>query len=159
MASSGRITCARCGANNFDTVTVCWKCGTPLSSVSPSPAPPTVPQQPQPSGAPAALQQVAYMGRQAASAALANRSAIWLGLLFPYIGIMVALAFMMCDDPRRQEVGRICLLWSIISTVIQLLLLIAAMLSASGLITGLLAGARGGAGGLKGIGGGLPGAE
>ena len=30
----------------------------------------------------------------------------------------IGLAFMMCDDRRRQEVGRICVIWSLISGVI-----------------------------------------
>ena len=147
MASTGRITCPRCGANNFDTVTVCWKCGTPLrapagtvSSVQETPV------------AQAALHQVAQMGRQAALSATANRSAIWLGLLFPYFGIMVALAFMMCDDPRRQEVGRICLIWSLVSTVLQGLLLLAGILGLSGIVGAAIGGARGaGGGGIRGL--------
>jgi hypothetical protein len=52
----------------------------------------------------------------------ANRAAFWLGLLFPYFGIAVGLAFMMCDDRRRQEVGRICIIWSLVSTVAHIIL-------------------------------------
>jgi hypothetical protein len=149
MASSGRIVCPRCSANNFDTVTVCWKCGTPLRAAPAAAAP-----VPEPSStANTALRQVARMGQQAALSATANRSAIALGLLFPYIGILVALAFMMCDDPRRQEVGRICLLWSIISTVLQVLLGLAAMLSLSPVLGAAISGFRGGGGGLHDPGG------
>ena len=43
-----------------------------------------------------------------------------------YFGLPIGLAFMMCDDRRRQEVGRICLIWSLISGVIHLLFFIVA---------------------------------
>ena len=56
------------------------------------------------------------------NAAAANRAAIWLGLLFPYFGFPIGLAFMMCDDRRRQEVGRLCVIWSLISGMLHLLL-------------------------------------
>ena len=56
------------------------------------------------------------------SSATANRAAIWLGLLFPYFGLPIGLAFMMCDDRRRQEVGRACVIWSLLSGVLHLIL-------------------------------------
>jgi hypothetical protein len=52
----------------------------------------------------------------------ANRAAIWLGLLLPYFGLPIGLAFMMCDDRRRQEVGRICILWSLVSLAAHLVI-------------------------------------
>src|ERR1041385_4297041 len=32
---AGRIICPQCGANNFDTVTSCWKCGAPVGAGAP----------------------------------------------------------------------------------------------------------------------------
>lgn len=136
---AGRIVCPRCGANNFDTVSTCWKCTAPLSGgalpvtpvVPPSAAPSAYPAPAAPPLSPAErLQHTANTAAFAMSGAgtvpgnpaVANRAAFWLGILFPYFGIPLALAFMMCDDRRRQEVGRICLLWSSISMVVHLLL-------------------------------------
>jgi hypothetical protein len=48
---------------------------------------------------------------------------MWLGLLFPYFGIPIGLAFIMCEDRRRQEIGRICIMWSLLSTVVHLIVL------------------------------------
>ena len=42
----------------------------------------------------------------------------------PYFGLPIGLAFLMCDDRRRQEVGRICIMWSLISGVIHVLFMI-----------------------------------
>lgn len=72
-----------------------------------------------------AVQQAAY---QMGDSAKANRAAFWLGILFPYFGYPIGLAFMMCDDKRRQEVGRICILWSTVSGVVHLLLMFVSVL-------------------------------
>lgn len=158
MSMSGRISCPRCGANNFDTVTVCWKCGAPLGPNAPVDArgglPPVAPQ----AGAQPAFAHV----RNAAASALANRSAVALGLMFPYFGLPIALAFMMCDDPRRQEVGRICLIWSVVSSVGHVLLALSGILSVSALMGAMLGSGHAGGGGLRlpgGMPGGLPGTE
>jgi len=139
---AGRIVCPRCGANNFDTVSACWKCTAPLSAGSaaaPSPSPSAIPSHaplPAPTvspPSPSPAERIAYTAVSATAAlagnpAAANRAAFWLGLLFPYFGLPIGLAFMMCDDRRRQEVGRICLLWSTLSGVFHLLLLFVAAL-------------------------------
>ena len=49
---SGRINCPRCQSNNFDTVTVCWKCGASLVTGAPSQPAMALPQAPYPSAAP-----------------------------------------------------------------------------------------------------------
>jgi hypothetical protein len=141
--SGGRITCSRCGANNFDTVTVCWKCNTPLSGAvaaapMPAPAAPAAYSAPayspsQPVAAASFVERAAYQPAIAVASAAgnpsaANRAAFWLGLLMPYFGLPIGLAFMMCDDRRRQEVGRICIFWSLVSGVIHLLFMIVAAL-------------------------------
>ena len=132
---SGRIACSRCGANNFDTVTVCWKCSAPLVAVAAGAlpgmsAPPVA--QPILAAFPAVDRTPSYappatLSGVSGNSATSNRAAIWLGLLFPYFGLPIGLAFMMCDDRRRQEVGRLCVIWSLISGAIHLLLLFITM--------------------------------
>jgi hypothetical protein len=61
---------------------------------------------------------------------LANNSAVALGLLFPYVALPVAIAFMMLPDHRKQAVGKLCLMWGILSTVLHSLLLFAVLLGA-----------------------------
>ena len=95
--------------------------------------------------------------------AVANRAAFWLGILMPYFGLPIALAFMMCDDRRRQEVGKICLIWSLISSAVHLLLFFVSMLGLREYLMFALgslkaqAGRGGGMGGLGGLGGDLGG--
>jgi hypothetical protein len=162
---AGRIVCPRCGANNFDTVSVCWKCSTPLGAAAPPPVPPVMPM-PAPSVAapsPSPAEMYAYRAASAAGLAgnpdTANRAALWLGLLFPYFGLPIALAFMMCDDRRRQEVGRICLLWSLVSSVLHLLLLFVTLLGLRDYFMAFLGAARAGINRSGGMGGGYPGLE
>lgn len=197
--SGARIACPRCGSNNFDTVTACWKCGTSLSSgpvfTPPAPAPAAPAAQPyqpaaptgatqsfppaasapkyQPSPVPAyqpvtpvsppsMAERIAYSPPVMAATgvgnpAVANRAAFWLGMLMPYFGLPIALAFMMCDDRRRQEVGRICLIWSIISSVVHLLLFFVSVLGMREYLVfalGTLKSQAGRGGGLGGLGGG-----
>lgn len=115
--SAGRIVCPQCGANNFDTVTNCWKCGAPLAVQRAPAAGQTAPAHP-------LAESTAFRAAPVRSGnpATANRAAIWLGLLLPYFGLPIGLAFLMCDDERRQEVGRICILWSLVSLAVHLLL-------------------------------------
>lgn len=108
--SGGRVSCTRCGANNFDTVTACWKCGAALGAGSTAAS--------AVAGAPV---QISASGDSGAT----GRAALWLGLLFPYFGLPIGLAFMMCDDRRRQEVGRVCITWSAISMAAHVLVGIA----------------------------------
>jgi hypothetical protein len=48
----------------------------------------------------------------------ADRAALWLGFLFPLIGYPVGIVFMMLDDPRKTQLGRLTLLWSTIGLVL-----------------------------------------
>ena len=136
MQRTGRLTCPRCGANNFETVTACWKCGTALNAGVSSPV------------AAAPLSQGAYPGAERAPAppmttannapyplapvssagdsGVATRAAIALALTLPWIGLPVGWVFMMIEDRRRQAIGRICAVWSMIGLVLHLLLLIPA---------------------------------
>jgi hypothetical protein len=141
--SAGRVVCPRCGANNFDTVSACWKCSAPLGSASaahtgytPSPiANPVTVQGPssfggpqQPSSAEGFAYRAAGAVHQAGDSARANRAAFWLGMTMPYFGFPIGLAFMMCDDRRRQEVGRLCIIWSLVSGVFHMLLMFVSLL-------------------------------
>ena len=173
---AGRVVCPRCGSNNFDTVTACWKCSTPLGAAAPSgyssaPAgyipspianpvstpnpPPFNPQQPfsgqaspQPTYAPPQTEAFAYRAATAAYSAIntarSNRAAFWLGISMPYFGFPIGLAFMMCDDPRRQEVGRICILWSLVSGVVHFLLMFVSLLGMRELAATFLGAAKAG---------------
>jgi len=93
------------------------------------------------------------------SPATANRAAMWLGLLFPYFGLPIGLAFMMCDDRRRQEVGRLCVLWSLLSGAIHLLLLFVIILGMRAWLEALLPALRSQLGRPGGLGGGLGGGD
>src|SRR5579862_4459017 len=101
---SGRVVCPRCGSNNFDTVTACWKCSAPLGGAA-APAPGYVPSQPtsnvtaaMPRGvetdgfAQRAMYQATVAAHQVGDAARANRAAFWLGMMFPYFGFPIGLA-------------------------------------------------------------------
>ncbi len=116
---SDRLVCPSCGANNFNTVSQCWRCGAALNPISQTSAP-HAPNQP-----PYAADRVPPAKPMQASLldeAAANRSAMWMGLLFPYFGLPIGMAFIMCGDPFRIRVGRVCIFWSMISGVIQTIL-------------------------------------
>jgi hypothetical protein len=122
-SSGGRLTCPRCGANNFDTVTSCWKCGTALTGAAavstPQPAPAMSPNRSEASGyLPAAV-------GASGDPAVARRAAFWLAVVFPWFGLPIGWTFMMMDDYRRQAIGRLCATWSLIALIFHLLFLFA----------------------------------
>src|SRR5689334_20708673 len=136
---AGRISCPRCGANNFDTVTACWKCGTALGAgtaaalpVSPPSALPSavssVERPASPPSQPTAYPQMGYAPAAPAVAApsgdsgVAKRAAFALGIGIPWIGLPVGWIFMMIEDSRKQAIGRVCAVWSMIGLVLHLLL-------------------------------------
>lgn len=116
MTSTGRVVCPRCGANNFDTVNVCWKCQAPLTTSSSLPPTP-----------PSALEMPRYAAPAptlAGDEGVAKRAALWLALTLPYVGLPIGWAFMMMSDNRqRQQIGRFCVIWSSIALIFHLLLL------------------------------------
>ena len=131
---AGRLTCPRCGANNFDTVTSCWKCGAPVGAagMAPSAPAPTV-NTPAPTAyvqerAPAAYSQPAPMSYTAPAPAItgdsgvARRAAIALALTIPFVGLPVGWVFMMIEDRNKQAIGRVCAVWSMIGLVLHLIL-------------------------------------
>jgi hypothetical protein len=170
--SAGRVVCPRCGANNFDTVSACWKCSAPLGSApagstgyTPSPIanPVSIPNPPpfnpqQQSTAESFAFRAGNVVAQAGDVARANRAAFWLGITMPYFGFPIGLAFMMCDDRRRQEVGRLCILWSLVSGVFHILLMFVSLLGMREWMMMFLGAAKSGLngrGGLGGMGGGM----
>ncbi len=115
--TGGRISCPKCGANNFDTVSMCWRCQTPLQASSMRPAVVERPGQVYQGAAPAMPMHIG------GDMALARRSAVWLAISFPYFGMPIAWAFMMVNDREKQEIGQYCMKWSIVSMVVQSVLL------------------------------------
>lgn len=139
--SAGRIVCPGCGTNNFDTLTVCWKCGAPLRARKPAP------EIASPADAPLPLGRVAMavdgVGARLGDHAIAVRAAVALGLLMPYFGLPVGLAFLMCEDADRQRVGRLCVVVSLISMLLHALVGAAALLAMRDYLTGMLTGMQG----------------
>ncbi|HLV79576.1 MAG TPA: hypothetical protein VKT32_04815 [Chthonomonadaceae bacterium] len=146
-----RKTCPRCGANNFETVSACWKCGAPLGPEGAGPpaaylperaagfapvrspvttAPPVMPPTgPSGYGAPAGGAEYARAVSPSAAvtgdAGAARRAAIALALTFPWIGLPAGWIFMMIEDSRKQAIGRICAVWSLFALIFHLLLMFA----------------------------------
>ena len=157
--SAGRRTCNRCGANNFDTVTACWKCGAPLASgaVSKPVQPAYAPERPI---APA-YTAPAVAGYADGDTAMANRAAVFLALTLPFIGLPVGWIFMMIEERRKQAVGRLCATRSLIALVLHLVVTAALVAGAVPyLLQYMDSGRRGGSnsgasGGLDGLPGGL----
>src|ERR1041385_2254206 len=129
---AGRVTCPKCGANNFDTVTSCWKCGTPMGAGAtamasvPMPqavAPTYVERVPQPSP-PVAYAPVAPTAPPTGDSGVARRAAIALALTIPWIGLPAGWIFMMIEDSRKQTIGRVCAVWSMISLIPHVALMV-----------------------------------
>lgn len=142
---TGRLTCPRCGANNFDTVSVCWKCAAPLADppqVQPirmaAPIQPTVAIERPVSAYTPALAYVpaapAYAPSVDGDLGVARRAAILLALTLPWIGLPVGWVFMMIEDSRKQAIGRVCAAWSMIALVFHLLLMFVAAQSLGGML-------------------------
>lgn len=153
---AGRVTCPRCGANNFDTVTSCWKCGAPVGAgggaqAAPMPAPQAMPAGSAPASPPAAYQQerapaysqppVSYPAPTAVPTGdpgVARRAAIALALTIPFVGLPVGWVFMMIQDREKQAIGRVCAIWSMIALVLHLFLTYFLVQQSMRMITGIL---------------------
>ncbi len=84
----------------------------------------------------------------------AKRSALWMAITMPYVGLPVGWAFIMTADRKKQEIGRFCILWSSVAMVFHVLLLFVAMQSLTpmlaslpGIIKSVQQGQSGGGGG------------
>ena len=142
---TGRVTCPKCGANNFDTVTMCYRCHASLiTGAQPpaampggaagldragnsvpmnSPLPPAMnPAMGVPMMPPASSAYMPDYGGGGGDPAVARRAAVLLALTIPFIGLPVGWAFMMMEDRKRQAIGRYCVNWSLIALVFHLLL-------------------------------------
>ncbi|MCX6358203.1 MAG: hypothetical protein NT029_00195 [Armatimonadetes bacterium] len=164
--SAGRTACSKCGSSNFTTVSVCWKCGSPLTGASPTASgtaqpTPTVPyevvigmaqaqqqQRPGASGtaapvgvAPGVALPLPYPSAGVDPVAL--RAAVSLGLLVPVVAFPVALIFMMLPDRRMQDVGRVCLIWSVVGGVVHGVAFAVSAIGMREAMMGLMGGARG----------------
>lgn len=119
-SSGGRWMCGQCGANNFDTVTNCWKCGTARAGMSPVMPPPPlrIGERMNTPAAPAGTVAPSIEG----DPAVAKRAAVLLALTIPFLGLPVGWVFMMMEDYRRQAIGRYCVFWSCIGLVIHFFL-------------------------------------
>lgn len=110
-AVPGRVICSRCGANNFETQAACWKCSASLVG---GPIP-VLSSQASDSGAPV----VAYRPQSNVDPSVAFWSAIALAVFFGPLAIPVGLVFMMLDDRRKVDLGKLTLIAGIISTIVQ----------------------------------------
>ncbi len=137
-AATGRMTCAKCGANNFETQAACWKCGTPLGSGSReqgagnrepgfAPVAPLSFAPPLPNVDPSVANWVGIVG----------------GLLVPIAMLPVGLAFLMWDDRRKVEVGRIATIASLVGTLFHAVFTYFAVAGAVGAAMKMMPGAGG----------------
>ena len=149
---TGRVRCAYCGANNFPTAAVCWQCARPLQPLRPGGTP--LPTMTAP-GLPGAFPSPHSLNIR--DPGLASKAAAALGMLFPWAGLPIGLAFLMLDDPRKVRLGWVAIGWSVAGTILGTLLLVLPLLSLWPLVKSLLShpGAGGGVGlpGLPGAGG------
>ena len=133
---TGRVSCSRCGANNFDTVTACWKCGAALGTANANlPMMPVMASMPGERPAPVLLPAA-----PSGNPALAKRAAILLALTIPFLGLPIGWAFMMIEDSRRQAIGRFCVNWSLLGLVLHLFLTFLGMQALGRMVLPLLTG-------------------
>ncbi|MBV9850884.1 MAG: hypothetical protein JO250_14525 [Armatimonadetes bacterium] len=152
---TGRVRCAYCGANNFPTSAACWQCGRPLqplragaSAPPPAIAAPGTPSQAAWPAAPPGSRPFAGV-----SPGLAPKAAAALGLLFPWAGLPIGIAFLMLDDPRKAQLGWTAIGWSIAGTVLNFLLFVLPLATVWPVVKSLLSHPPGGGP----PGGGIPG--
>ena len=130
--SPDRVVCPRCGVNNFATQAACWKCGAALAP-APGGRAAGVPLVAPPSPHPAAPMPVS-----AADPAIANWAAVALALLFPWVAVPAGLVFLMLDDRRKIQLGKITLIWAVLATVLHILVTAWLLREAVGQLRGLL---------------------
>lgn len=148
-----RVRCLYCGANNFPASPSCWQCHRPLQTLPTDAAPtPGTARTPAPSSPPppstAGGASVRSAGLSNGNPALANKSAAALGLLFPPVALPVGMVFLMLDDPRKTQLGWITIGWSVVGTVLNVILFFLTLAPALAVLKPLIPGG--------GHGGGLP---
>lgn len=137
---TGRITCPKCGANNFEAVTTCWKCSSPLAAGAQTMANTPVSQisygHHTPERVP--LQSPGMAQMPSGDPNVANRAAILLAITIPWIGLPAGWLFMMVEDQKKQRVGRLCVNWSLIALVFHLVFTVMLVNSAASFIRSIL---------------------
>ena len=113
--SNERVVCAACGSNNFATQAACWKCGRALvaSAALPVPQP-----QPAPDGAAVPVARPTY-ALPSTELPAAFWSSVAMGVFFPIISIPVGLVFLMLDDKRKTQIGWWNILFGLLGTVLN----------------------------------------
>ncbi len=141
--SNERVVCAECGSNNFATQAACWKCGKTLAAT------------PTPSGTAiltAAPSAVRYVG--STDSAKESPAALWssvaLGVIFPVISIPVGLVFLMLDDKRKAQIGWWNILFGLVGTVLNGIVIAVSLIAPLKALTASLPG-MGGLGGRSGM--------
>lgn len=132
--SPGRTLCPRCGSNNFDTQAACWKCGAALGARAAAPRPAAPAASPAP-GVPLPPAPV--------DPAVATGAAVSLAFLMPFIAVPVGLVFLMLDDRRKVQLGRLTLFWGTVFSVLHLLVTVWLFNEAVAQVRGLLPGLPG----------------
>ena len=112
--SPGRVLCSQCGVNNFETQAACWKCGALLKTGA---APAQRPGAPPPSAARSADGVPAV----SVDPTLANVAAFSLALLFPFVAVPAGLIFLMLDDRRKAQIGKLTLVWGLLFSLLHVL--------------------------------------
>ena len=141
--SNERVVCAACGSNNFATQAACWKCGRALvaSAALPVPQP-----QPAPDGAAVPVARPTY-ALPSTELPAAFWSSVAMGVFFPIISIPVGLVFLMLDDKRKTQIGWWNILFGLLGTVLNGILVMVSLaplvMNATRMIPGL--GGRGAA--------------
>ncbi len=143
MASNGgRIPCPKCGANNFDTVSACWKCSASLGSGS-APATSQQMQATQPvyasqspqvyaNAAPSMQNQERNQVYQPVAQPIyrpddgdpkmAKRAALLLAFTLPFFGLPIGWTLMMIQNRKHQQIGRFCATWSLVAFFAHMIL-------------------------------------
>lgn len=134
-----RVKCLYCGANNFARSVSCWQCARSLVALRE----PANPSGQMPANGAASGDSRALMGdtafapppsrpsgfsslgaaalNAAATASRSTKTAVWLGLLFPWIGLPVGMVFLMLDDDRKAQIGWIAIWCSLAGTAINII--------------------------------------
>jgi len=117
---AGRIVCPHCGANNFETQAACWKCGASLHAGS---APAASPALARPSSGSSAaadlpLRPLSHV-QPPPDPAIAIGAAIALAVFFPYVAVPLGIVFLMLDDRRKAEIGRVTLIAGLLLSILH----------------------------------------
>lgn len=120
VSPAGRVLCPQCGVNNFATQAACWRCGASLAGGGATVSAPGRPAAAPGGDAPRAA-GTAYRPVASIDPAVATWSAWILAFLFPFVAVPVGLVFLMLDDRRKADIGKITLIAGTIFSLLHLL--------------------------------------